>query len=75
MAVRPAGVTEPSQKPVGRAMVVGFCDFAEQLNGRACMIGFVAIFFVEGVYGFLNPHGGLFQILGIGVGNGLGFEL
>jgi len=56
-------------------MFVGFCDFAEQLNGRACMIGFIAMFFVEGVYGFFHPHSGIFQLLGITVGNGLGFEL
>jgi L-lactate permease len=56
-------------------MFVGFCDFAEKLNGRACMIGFVAMFFVEGAYGFFHPHAGIFQLLGLSVGNGLGFEL
>ena len=70
-----AGVTEPSALPKNTGMVVGFCDFAEQLNGRACMVGFVAMFLVEGAYGFFNPHGGLFQLLGVSVGNGLGFEL
>ena len=70
-----AGVTDPSQRPVGREMFVGFCDFAEKLNGRACMIGFVAMFFVEGAYGFFHPHAGIFQLLGLSVGNGLGFEL
>ena len=74
-AARPAGVTEPSALPKNTGMVVGFCDFAEQLNGRACMVGFVAMFLVEGAYGFFNPHGGLFQLLGVSVGNGLGFEL
>ncbi len=74
VGARPAGVTEPSVSPKKKEASVGFCDFAEQLNGRACMVGFVAMFLVEGAYGFFNPHGGLFQLLGITVGNGLGFE-
>ena len=73
-AVRPANVSEPSVQPKSSEAVVGFCDFAEQLNGRACMVGFVAIFLVEGLYGIFNPHGGLFEMVGITVGNGLGFE-
>ena len=74
VGARPAGVTEPSVLPKQNQALVGFCDFAEQLNGRACMVGFVAMFLVEGAYAFFNPHGGLFQLLGLTVGNGLGFE-
>ena len=45
-------------------------SWAEKINGRACMMGFIALLIVEGATGvpFL-------QTLGFTVGKGLGFSL
>ena len=42
---------------------------AEVINARACMIGFVLLIIIESIAGK-----GLFQMLGLSVGQGLGFE-
>jgi Chlorophyll A-B binding protein len=44
-------------------------EYAERINGRACMIGFVGLIIVEAI-----AHKGLFEMLGFTVGQGLGFE-
>lgn len=51
------------------AGVFGFVSFAEKMNSRACMIGFFALLALEGVCGK-----GLFELIGLTVGKGLGFE-
>lgn len=66
----PAGVTVPPRQPDVPEPRFGFVDWAEKINGRACMIGFFALLLVESVSGR-----GLLEIMGATVGQGLGFEL
>jgi hypothetical protein len=66
----PAGVTMPPRQPDVPEPKFGFVDWAEKINGRACMMGFFALLLVESV-----AHKGLFELAGFTVGQGLGFEL
>lgn len=66
----PSGVSVPSQVPQVPPARFGFVDWAEKINSRAAMIGFIAILVVEGIAGR-----GLLEMSGIVVGKGLGFEL
>jgi hypothetical protein len=66
----PAGVTLPPRQPDVPEPRFGFVDWAEKINGRACMMGFFALLLVEGI-----THKGLFELAGFTVGQGLGFEL
>ena len=47
----------------------GFTHKAERWNSRASMFGFFSLLFLELIAGK-----GLLELLGISVGNGLGFE-
>jgi hypothetical protein len=51
------------------AATFGFVENAEVINSRACMIGFFALIALEAITGK-----GLFQLIGLSVGQGLGFE-
>ncbi len=66
----PTGVTLPPVVPQVPPPTVGFVHFAEKINGRACMLGFFALLAVEAISGK-----GLLELMGLTVGNGLGFEL
>ncbi len=66
----PAGVSTPTQLPVVPPPTFGFVNFAEKINGRACMIGFFALIIIEAITGQ-----GLLASLGFRVGEGLPFEL
>jgi hypothetical protein len=66
----PAGVSMPTRQPDVPEPRFGFVDWAEKINGRACMIGFFALLLVESVSGRA-----LLEMLGLTVGQGLGFEL
>lgn len=66
----PAGVGLPPRQPDVPEPRFGFVDWAEKINGRACMIGFFALLIVESVAGK-----GLLELAGATVGQGLGFEL
>ena len=65
-----AGVSMPPRQPDVPEPRFGFVDWAEKINGRACMIGFFALLLVESVSGRA-----LLEMLGLTVGQGLGFEL
>jgi hypothetical protein len=45
-------------------------DNAERLNSRAAMLGFFALLAVEAI-----SNKGLLELIGLQIGNGLGFEL
>jgi len=47
----PSQVTEPSAQPNLYEPKFGFNDYAERLNGRAAMIGFVATLAIEYISG------------------------
>jgi hypothetical protein len=68
-AKMPAGITAPSKLPEVPPAKFGFVYNAERLNSRACMLGFFALIAVEYISGrsFL-------QMIGLTIGNGLGFE-
>jgi hypothetical protein len=66
----PQGVSIPPRQPDVPEPRFGFVDWAEKINGRACMIGFFALLLVEGV-----TNKPLLQQVGFTVGQGLGFEL
>lgn len=66
----PAGVSIPPRQPDVPEPRFGFVDWAEKINGRACMIGFFALLLVESV-----SNRALLEMLGLTVGQGLGFEL
>jgi hypothetical protein len=66
----PQGVSMPPRQPDVPEPRFGFVDWAEKINGRACMIGFFALLLVEGITS--KP---LLQVMGFTVGQGLGFEL
>lgn len=66
----PQGVTQPPRQPSVPQPRFGFVNNAEKLNGRACMLGFFALLLVEAV-----AHRGLLEMMGLSIGNGLGFEL
>eukprot|EP00793_Prasinoderma_coloniale_P003064 PRCOL_00006531-RA len=51
-------------------LVVGFCDNAERINTRACIVGLVSLFVLEGLFG--RPF---LELIGISIGHGLGFEI
>lgn len=65
----PQGVTLPPVQPSVPPSKFGFVENAERLNSRAAMIGFVALLLVELVAGK-----GILNLLGVTVGQGLGFE-
>jgi hypothetical protein len=60
----------PPRQPDVAEPKYGFVDWAEKINGRACMMGFFALLLLESV-----THKGLFELAGFTVGQGLGFEL
>ncbi|QDZ23106.1 chlorophyll a/b binding domain-containing protein [Chloropicon primus] len=66
----PDGVTFPTQSPKLPKLTMGFTHMAERWNSRASMVGFFSLLFIELVTGK-----GLLELLGLQVGNGLGFEL
>lgn len=66
----PAGVTLPPRQPQVPPPKNGFVDYAERMNSRAAMIGWIALLVLEGATGK-----GLFELIGLKVGGGLGFEL
>lgn len=65
----PKGVTAPPRQPEKPEVMTGFVRFAEKINGRAAMLGFFGILFVEAIAGR-----GIFEMAGFQVGKGLGFE-
>jgi len=65
----PEGVSTPKQTPNLPTLTFGFTSRAERWNSRAAMIGFFSLLFVELIFGK-----GLLELMGISVGNGLGFE-
>lgn len=65
----PAGVTAPPRFPEPQFQRFGWVNWAEKINGRAAMMGFFGILIVEAIAGK-----GFFEMLGLTVGNGLGFE-
>jgi hypothetical protein len=42
---------EPTVQPVIERPKAGFNDYAERLNGRAAMVGFVAVVLIEALTG------------------------
>jgi len=65
----PKGATEPPMEPELITSKFGFVENAEIVNSRAAMLGFFGILLVEWIAGK-----GIFEMLGLKVGNGLGFE-
>ena len=65
----PAGVSTPSSKPYLPTLNNGFTFKAERWNSRASMFGFMSLLLVE-----LVARKGLLELVGLNVGNGLGFE-
>ena len=65
----PAGVSLPSNQPNLPKLSAGFTYKAERWNSRASMVGFFSLLFVE-----LVTRKGLLELMGLQVGNGLGFE-
>lgn len=65
----PQGVTQPRKTPQVAPSSFGFVEKAERWNSRAAMIGFFALLAVE----FFSKKG-LLELMGIRVGEGLGFE-
>ena len=65
----PEGATEPKRIPDIPPGLFGFVDYAERLNSRVAMIGFVGILIVE-----LFANQGILQLAGFDIGSGLGFE-
>lgn len=66
----PPGVSEPVEQPNFQDLTFGFTARAERWNSRASMIGFFALLALEGI-----AHKGILELMGINIGNGLGFEL
>lgn len=66
----PEGVTQPKKIPEIPAPMFGFVEYAERINSRVAMIGFVGILIVE-----FFANRGILQLAGISVGSGLGFEI
>ncbi|KIZ05746.1 hypothetical protein MNEG_2217 [Monoraphidium neglectum] len=66
----PSGVSAPRRTPVAPEPKFGFVNWAEKINGRAAMIGFMGTLLVEAI-----AHRGFLELIGLTVGNGLGFEL
>jgi hypothetical protein len=66
----PQGVTAPKRTPQAPEPRFGFVYNAERLNSRACMIGFIGTLLVEAI-----THKGVLELVGLTVGQGLGFEL
>jgi len=65
----PPGISEPATKPQLQTLTYGFTSMAERWNSRAAIVGFFSLLLLEAV-----AHKGLLELLGISVGNGLGFE-
>jgi hypothetical protein len=65
----PAGVSAPPRQPVTPDPKYGFVYNAERLNSRACMLGFIGTLLVEAI-----AHRGVLELVGLRVGQGLGFE-
>merc|ERR1711977_786077 len=65
----PPAISEPTTKPQLQAITYGFTNMAERWNSRAAIVGFFSLLLLEAV-----THKGLLELLGISVGNGLGFE-
>lgn len=62
----PAPATVPKEVPEVRTVPYGFNYTAERLNGRAAMLGFFSLLLLEAVAGK-----GIFELMGIDVGNGI----
>lgn len=65
----PEGVTIPPRIPQSPESQFGFVKAAERLNSRAAMLGFFGILIVEAI-----ANKGIFELAGLEVGKGLGFE-
>lgn len=65
----PSGVSSPRRQPQAPEPKFGFVYAAERLNSRACMMGFIGTLLVEAI-----AHKGVLEMLGLTVGQGLGFE-
>ncbi|CAK0787549.1 hypothetical protein CVIRNUC_010770 [Coccomyxa viridis] len=65
----PKKATIPPMEPELTTSKFGFVENAEVINSRAAMIGFFGILLVEWIAGK-----GIFEMVGLNVGNGLGFE-
>ena len=65
----PSGVTAPKRVPQAPEAKFGFVYNAERLNSRACMLGFIGTLLVEAI-----AHKGVLEMVGLRVGQGLGFE-
>lgn len=65
----PEGVVSPPRVPGSPESRFGFVRWAEKINGRAAMLGFFGILLVEAI-----AHKGVFELAGLTVGQGLGFE-
>lgn len=65
----PAGVSRPAKQPQTPEPRFGFVYNAERLNSRACMMGFIGTLLVEAI-----AHRGVLEMVGLKIGNGLGFE-
>mmetsp|Transcript_34721 Transcript_34721/g.88844 ORF Transcript_34721/g.88844 Transcript_34721/m.88844 type:complete len:127 (-) Transcript_34721:102-482(-) len=62
----PSPATDPTEEPDFSPATYGFNYTAERLNGRFAMMGFIALLVLEAVAGQ-----GLFELVGIEVGNGI----
>lgn len=65
----PQGVSAPKREPVAPAPMFGFVSWAEKINGRFAMMGFIGTLLVEAI-----THRGVLELVGIKIGQGLGFE-
>ncbi|KAG2499752.1 hypothetical protein HYH03_002684 [Edaphochlamys debaryana] len=65
----PAGVTLPPVQPEVPPPMFGFVNWAEKINGRAAMLGFFGVLFIELIAGK-----GVLELAGLATGRGLGFE-
>ena len=66
----PAGVSAPKRLPQAPEPRFGFVNWAEKINGRAAMIGFIGTLLFEAI-----ARKGVLELIGVTTGQGLGFEL
>lgn len=65
----PRGVSAPKRLPQAPEAKFGFVYNAERLNSRACMLGFFGTLIVEAI-----ARKGVLEMVGLRIGQGLGFE-
>jgi hypothetical protein len=65
----PQGVSAPKRTPQTPEPKFGFVYNAERLNSRVCMMGFIGTLLIEAI-----AHKTFFEVFGLSVGQGLGFE-